>query len=468
MLLVSDGSNKFWRVLRIIVRVFLLILSIITIVYSVFFPKIELKKGETIVLNYKQKFNEPGYTAKIIGKDLTDKVSVVGKVNSKKLGIYSIKYSVSFGGLKTSVIRKVKVVDNSSPKITLVGDVNTYVCPNSVYKDDGARAFDNYDGDITNKIEVRKDEDAIVYSVSDSSGNSSVVTRKLIYKDKEKPVINLSSVVYVVVGQSFSKNYSVVDNCDSDLDSSVKISGEVNTNVIGKYTLKYEVSDKAGNTATAEQTVYVKEADGKGTIYLTFDDGPQTGTTDVILDILKEEGVKATFFITNKGDDSLVKREYDEGHTVAIHTASHDYAVVYRSVDAYWSDLKLVQDRIKRITGETSMLVRFPGGSSNTVSRRYSVGIMSTLTQSLLSSGYKYYDWNVDSDDAGRARSADTVYNNVVGQLSHDKVNMVLMHDIKWYTRDALRRIIQYGKENGYTFSRITESTEMIRQRVNN
>ncbi|MBR4619079.1 MAG: polysaccharide deacetylase family protein [Bacilli bacterium] len=468
MLLVSDGSNKFWCVLRTIVRVSLLVLSIITIVYSIFFPKIELKKGETIVLNYKQKFNEPGYTAKIIGKDLTDKVSVVGKVNSKKIGIYKIKYSVSFGGFKSSVIRKVKVVDNSSPKITLVGDVNTYVCPNSVYKDDGARAFDNYDGDITNKIEVRKDEDAIVYSVSDSSGNSSVVTRKLIYKDKEKPVINLSSVVYVVVGQSFSKNYSVVDNCDSDLDSSVKISGEVNTNVIGKYTLKYEVSDKAGNTATAEQTVYVKEADGKGTIYLTFDDGPQTGTTDVILDILKEEGVKATFFITNKGDDSLVKREYDEGHTVAIHTASHDYAVVYRSVDAYWSDLKLVQDRIKRITGETSMLVRFPGGSSNTVSRRYSVGIMSTLTQSLLSSGYKYYDWNVDSDDAGRARSADTVYNNVVGQLSHDKVNMVLMHDIKWYTRDALRRIIQYGKENGYTFSRITESTEMIRQRVNN
>jgi peptidoglycan/xylan/chitin deacetylase (PgdA/CDA1 family) len=128
----------------------------------------------------------------------------------------------------------------------------------------------------------------------------------------------------------------------------------------------------------------------------------------------------------------------------------------------------IVQYRIKRITGSETRLVRFPGGSSNTVSRRYSSGIMTTLTNDLINKGYKYYDWNISSGDAGSTTSPDGVYSNVVSQLSHDKVNMVLMHDIKWYTRDALRRIIQYGKNNGYTFERITYETPMIRQRVNN
>ena len=162
----------------------------------------------------------------------------------------------------------------------------------------------------------------------------------------------------------------------------------------------------------------------------------------IICDILKEEGVKATFFITNKGDDSLVQREFNEGHTVAIHTASHDYAVVYSSYDSYWNDLKIVQDRIKRLTGVETKIVRFPGGSSNTISRRYSPGIMTTLTNDLINKGYKYYDWNISSGDAGQTTSPDGVYSNVISQLSHDRSNMVLMHDIKWYTRDALRRII--------------------------
>ena len=465
---VNNNEKKSLNVLKTVISIFFLLLAITTIIYTVFFPKIDLKGKDTVVINYKQKFQEPGYEARIIGKDLTDKVNIIGKVNNKKLGTYKLKYSVSFSGFKSSVIRRVKVVDNSKPVITLVGEKETYVCPNSKYKDEGAKAYDNYDKDITNKIEVRHDEDYVIYTVVDSNSNSRTVKRTLIYKDKTPPTIQIDSSVSIVQGANFEKKYNVVDNCDSDLNNKVEITGDVDVNTVGKYTLKYKVSDTSGNTTEVSQTVYVNNKSGKGTIYLTFDDGPQAGTTDVILNILKEEGVKATFFITNNGEDSLVKREYDEGHTVAIHTASHQYAVVYKSVDAYWNDLKIVQDRIKRITGENSTLVRFPGGSSNTVSRHYSVGIMSTLTQDLLSKGYKYYDWNVDSDDAGRARTADVVYSNVVNQLSHDKVNMVLMHDIKPYTRDAIRNIIKYGKENGYNFDRITDATEMITQKVNN
>ena len=94
---------------------------------------------------------------------------------------------------------------------------------------------------------------------------------------------------------------------------------------------------------------------------------------------------------------------------------------------------------------------------------------MTTLTNDLINKGYKYYDWNISSGDAaGGSPTPNQIYNNVVSQLSHDRVNMVLMHDIKTYTRDALRRIIKYGKENGYKFEKITMNTAMITQRVNN
>ena len=116
-----------------------------------------------------------------------------------------------------------------------------------------------------------------------------------------------------------------------------------------------------------------------------------------------------------------------------------------------------------------SKIIRFPGGSSNTVSRKYSSGIMSYLTSEVLKRGYRYYDWNVSSGDAaGGSPTASMIYDNVVSNLSKNRVNMVLMHDIKTYTRDALRDIIRYGKENGYVFDKITQNTEMITQRVNN
>ena len=185
--------------------------------------------------------------------------------------------------------------------------------------------------------------------------------------------------------------------------------------------------------------------------------------------MLEEKGVKATFFVTNSGPDDLIKRAYDEGHSIGLHTASHDYSVVYKSVDSYFNDLKAVSDRVYRITGEKSMLIRFPGGSSNTISKRYSVGIMSTLTKEVLNRGYRYYDWNVDSRDAeGGKFSADEIASFVTSNLSHDRVNMVLMHDIKVTTKDAIGKIIDYGKANGYRFEAITNYTDMVTQRVNN
>ena len=93
---------------------------------------------------------------------------------------------------------------------------------------------------------------------------------------------------------------------------------------------------------------------------------------------------------------------------------------------------------------------------------------MSTLTSMVLERGYRYYDWNVDSKDAGGANTSSQVYYNVINSLSYNRGNVVLMHDIKYQTRDALRDIIRYAKDNGYTFAKIDMDTYMIRHGVNN
>ena len=210
----------------------------------------------------------------------------------------------------------------------------------------------------------------------------------------------------------------------------------------------------------------------KGVIYLTFDDGPSSTITPKILDVLKEKNVKATFFILNYNEEGekLVKREFSEGHTVAIHGYSHQYSEIYQSVDTYMNNITRLQEKIRNSIGYNATITRFPGGSSNTISKKYCQGIMSTLCRILLERGYTYFDWNVDSDDAGSAKTAENVYNNVTKRLSKERQNVVLMHDFSGNTKtlNALAQIIDYGLQNGYTFSKITEDTPMVTHTPNN
>ena len=136
-------------------------------------------------------------------------------------------------------------------------------------------------------------------------------------------------------------------------------------------------------------------------VYLTFDDGPSENTKK-IMDILAKYDAKATFFVTGRNQDYnyLIKDAYNAGHTIALHTYSHEYSTVYASVDAYFDDLNKVGQMVKKEIGFVPHYIRFPGGSSNTVSRRYCQGIMSTLTKEVVEKGYQYYDWNGDSTDA--------------------------------------------------------------------
>lgn len=431
------------------------------------FPQIKLKGGKKIVVSYKDKYSDK-YSASYRGDDITDDVIVKGKVDTDSLGTYYVTYKVGSGIFSRSVKREVEVKDTKKPKIEL-DDKDIYLCPGTKYKPVKVKASDDYDGDLSSKVKNEVFEDRVVYSVKDSSGNKRSITKKLVYEDVDAPKIELvgGEVINICSNDVYKEpGYNVQDNCDERIESSVD--GSVDSSVVGEYELTYNAIDKAGNKASLKRKVVVSDKDHVGVVYLTFDDGPNPGTTDVILDILKEEGVKATFFVTGYGPDELIKREHDEGHTVALHTNVHNYADVYASDEAYYNDLQAIHDRVLNITGVDSKFIRFPGGSSNTVSRRYSGGIMSRLTEGVLNRGYKYFDWNVSSGDAGGTTDPNQVYANVVNGLRHDRVNNVLMHDVKTHTRDALRSIIRYCKENGYEIRSIDNCSTMVTQRVNN
>ena len=257
----------------------------------------------------------------------------------------------------------------------------------------------------------------------------------------------------------------------------MKVSGSVDSSKVGAYTIKYTVTDAHGNTASTSRTVVVMSHDKPAAaaaaepngrvIYLTFDDGPSSYTSK-LLDVLKKYGVKATFFVCGYGGSlDMMKREAAEGHTVAIHSLTHDYKKIYASEEAYFNDLNAMNEIIKQKTGSYSHVVRFPGGSSNKVSR-FNPGIMTRLTKALGDAGYAYFDWNVDSNDAGGASSSDEVYRNVVNGCSGRKYSVVLQHDIKGFSVNAVERIIQWGLANGYTFAPLTVNSPVCHHGLNN
>ena len=219
-----------------------------------------------------------------------------------------------------------------------------------------------------------------------------------------------------------------------------------------------DISDIDGNAVDAEEAADIAAVemqenthkwDGKGDsssgirrVYLTFDDGP-SANTDRILDILAQYGVKATFFVVGKeGYADQYRRIVEDGHTLAMHSYSHRYNEVYASLDAYKADLTKLHDYLYELTGEDCRFVRFPGGSSNTVS----TVSMWDLIDYLDSEDMIYFDWNVSSGDStGGKKSVEQLTSNVLDNIGKYNNAVVLFHDAagKTTTVDALAGIIE-------------------------
>lgn len=209
-------------------------------------------------------------------------------------------------------------------------------------------------------------------------------------------------------------------------------------------------------------------SDEEKVVYLTFDDGPSENTKKII-DILAQYNAKATFFVTGSNEESrpYIKEAYDAGHTIGLHTYSHEYPEVYASDEAYFADLDKIGEVVKAQIGYVPCFIRFPGGSSNRVSAKYNDGIMSRLVSEVQERGYQYYDWNLDTGDAAGCSKEE-----IEANATTDKVNqiMLLAHDTnaKDATVEALPYILEYYTNLGYKFKAIDRDSVICHHGVQN
>ncbi|MBQ9002720.1 MAG: polysaccharide deacetylase [Eggerthellaceae bacterium] len=218
-----------------------------------------------------------------------------------------------------------------------------------------------------------------------------------------------------------------------------------------------------------DRTDWNMKTNGKKTVYLTIDDGPSEKTQQV-LDILDRYGCKATFFVVGHNEDyfPMIAEAYRRGHTIGMHTYTHDYAQVYSSPDAFFADLDAIGEVVKGQIGYVPCFIRFPGGSSNEISEQYCAGIMSELVGDVQARGYQYYDWNLSVGD-GSEHTTEEIIGYGTEPVDDENI-MLLCHDsaTKQSTVDALPAIIEHYQSLGYTFEAIDRSSWVCHHGVNN
>lgn len=265
-----------------------------------------------------------------------------------------------------------------------------------------------------------------------------------------------------VEGVELNSNQTTVENSKANVQEDKDESAVVDETVadVGDPRIDFAV-DPAKPVGSDQQTE-------EKIMYLTFDDGPSP-LTQQVLDILDRYHAKATFFVTNQDHKyvDMIKEAYDRGHTIGMHTGSHAYAALYASVDAYFADLDAIAETVKSQIGYVPCFIRFPGGSSNTISSSISPGIMSTLVQEVQNRGYQYYDWNGSIGDGAVRSTAELI----AGGTTYCDNNIVyLVHDgaSKQTTVEALPTIIEHYQAQGYEFRALDRESYIAHHGVNN
>ena len=198
---------------------------------------------------------------------------------------------------------------------------------------------------------------------------------------------------------------------------------------------------------------------GEKRVFLTFDDGPSKTVTPLILDLLKKENIKATFFLLGSRveyNPDLVKRAYDEGHYIANHGYSHQYSSIYSSIDSILDEYNKTEQCIQKALGDSnyhSNLFRYPGGSNGGKYNKLKQEAKEVLKQNQIA----YLDWNALSNDAAGAKTEEELINNIKSTVGGKSSVVILMHDAsdKILTYETLPDVISFLREQGYKFETI-------------
>lgn len=466
-------KSKAFRLSLLVIGIYAVIAAAFTVFFDGRHIRFYMQDSDNITVECGSEYLDPGIYAVTVGRLFGESeqhlsIKTEGEVDTDKLGTYTLRYTVNWFFREYSTQRTVNVVDTTPPVIELEfieGYKPSWI---DGYEEEGFTAHDLCDGDLTDKVTRELSGSNIIYSVSDSSGNTCSIERQPSYSITE-PVITLMGSDSMSISarmQYTDPGFSAKDSLGNDLSSYVVVEGSVQPYTVGEYQLKYSITNQLGQSVEKVRTVTVYPADSSSTvtpdektIYLTFDDGPGP-YTDWLLNILDYYDVKATFFVTalNPDYEDCIGRAFREGHAIGVHSATHNYYSIYSSEEAFFQDFNAVEEMIYRQTGQYTGICRFPGGSSNTVSS-FNPGIMSRLSVSLGDMGYKYFDWNVSSGDAGETTEADEVAANIISGIYGKQYAVVLQHDIKDYSVEAVEQVIVWGRNNGYVFRPLDETS---------
>ena len=413
-----------------------------------------------------QPYYEPGCYAVTYGKLFGESqrrlpLRVEGEVDTGKVGSYELRYIVRYLFREYETSRLVTVTDTTAPEITLLYKEGYRPSWLDGYEEEGYVAKDLCDGDLTEQVQREVFPDRIVYTVTDAAGNTATAERRPDYAvtAPEITLLGGDKLEYNACLYFTDPGFTAKDSLGNDLSGYVETEGEVIPYKPGLYELSYSISNAQGEKVSAVRTVNILPVGApetvdpdRNTIYLTFDDGPGP-YTEQLLDLLKVYGVKATFFVTcnNPDYEDMVGRAYREGHSIGVHSATHNYYSIYASEEAFFEDFNAAQNMIYEQTGSYTSLLRFPGGSSNTVSS-FNSGIMTRLTQAVTDMGYQYFDWNVSSGDAGETTNTRQIAQNIIDGCTGRRASIVLQHDIKDYSVAAVEQVLIWGRNNGYSF----------------
>lgn len=403
----------------------------------------------------------------------------VSKLNKDIIGEYPVIYK--YQDEKIEIL--VSVVDSQAPTFDvkeLEIDLGMEVKP--------AQLVDNIQDASNTKISFKEKYDfskvgdvKVVVVVEDDYGNKKEKKTivHVLEKDEEAPQIQGIKDLTIRKGDKnvdYLKGITVFDTRDPN-PSIVVNSKSVNLEVVGEYEIVYTARDRSGNSTKMTCVVSVvdnkvigsPEQSSEKVLYLTFDDGPSKYTQEV-LDILSKYNAKATFFVTGLNPEyfNLIKAAEEQGHTIGMHTYSHNYGEIYTSSDAYYADLNKISELCNQQIGYVPRYIRFPGGSSNTISRKYAPGLMGLLTEDVLLQGYQYYDWNVSSGDGGGTLPVSDI---VAYSTASNANNIVLLaHDAngKKSTIDALPAIIEHYQSLGYRLAGLDDDSFAPHHAVNN
>lgn len=249
--------------------------------------------------------------------------------------------------------------------------------------------------------------------------------------------------------ENLSKEIKILKNNNKELNDKINNLKEENKKITNK-------------NEKLKEDISIKQSNGK-IAYLTFDDGPSQNTGK-ILDILKQNHIKATFFVN--GHPNLVnmyKRIAGEGHTIGNHTYSHNYKTIYKTIDGFKADEKKLDDFLISTIGHGTKILRFPGGSNNHVSYKYGgKGFMNKLTREIKKEGIVYFDWNFTSADSDLTNNdKGPIINSALKGVNTKKV-VLLMHDSRNVTVEALPAIILGFKERGFNFEPLTKDVTPV------